>query len=174
MVGSDGTPEVPGGFEAFYRREYGPMVALAYGLIGSRTAAEEIAQDAFLKAHRDWAKVSRMASPGGWVRTVTLNLARSRWRRLKVEISSLLRLGDQPAHYDAATAAEADEFWAMVRRLPARQARVLALHYVDDKSVAEIAEILDVAPGTVKALLHQARQRLEHQLRDEGWVPDGV
>jgi RNA polymerase sigma-70 factor (ECF subfamily) len=50
--------------------------------------------------------------------------------------------------------------WRAVRALPPRQAQAVALYYVDDRSVAEIAEILRCAEGTVKAHLHKARQKL--------------
>lgn len=60
---------------------------------------------------------------------------------------------------------EQDEaVWRAVRQLPRRQAQVVALHYVDDRSVAEIAAVLDLAEGTVKATLHQARQALARAL----------
>ncbi len=56
------------------------------------------------------------------------------------------------------------EFWEQVRRLPTRQAQVIALHYLEDRPVAEIAEILGTAPGTVKAQLHSARVALADRL----------
>ena len=55
------------GFEAFYVREYHAVVRLAYALSGSRLAAEDIAQEAFLRAFRDWEKIR---SPSAWVRKV--------------------------------------------------------------------------------------------------------
>ena len=86
----------------------------------------------------------------------------------------MLRLDQRPAYEDDHSAAEAHEFWTMVRRLPTRQAQVLALHYVEDRPVRDIAELLGIAEGTVKASMHQARERLGRKLETEGWVPDGV
>ena len=60
--------------------------------------------------------------------------------------------------------AEDDEFWAQVRALPKRQAQVIALHYLEDRPVAEIAEILDCAEGTVKVHLRNGRLRLADRL----------
>jgi RNA polymerase sigma-70 factor, ECF subfamily len=57
-----------------------------------------------------------------------------------------------------------------VRRLPNRQAHVIALRYIDDLSVAEIAQVLGVVVGTVKAQLHQGRNRLLRQLEAKGVV----
>jgi RNA polymerase sigma factor (sigma-70 family) len=56
------------------------------------------------------------------------------------------------------------EVWEEVRRLPVRQQQVVVLHYVTDLNVAEIGETLGLAPGTVKAHLHRARQQLKTTL----------
>ncbi len=61
-------------------------------------------------------------------------------------------------------AAEDDEFWKAVRGLPKRQSQVIALHYLEELSVAEIAEILECAEGTVKVHLHKGRKRLADRL----------
>ena len=170
MAEADGFPEVqvPGSFELLYQRDYAAVVGLVYGLTGSRWVAEDLAQEAFLRAHRDWPRVEGMESPGGWVRRVALNLARSRWRRLRIETTARLRAdsGRQSAHIDPDPESEA--FWDEVRRLPSRQAQAIALHYVEDLPVSEIADVLGVADGTVKALLHQGRERLQRQLTAKG------
>ena len=58
----------------------------------------------------------------------------------------------------------ADRFWASVRELPERQQAVVVLHYLEDRSVADIAAVLDIAEGTVKAHLHKARAALASRL----------
>ena len=58
-----------------------------------------------------------------------------------------------------------DGFWSAVRSLPDRQAQIVALHYLDDRPVDEIAELLEIAPGTVKTQLHRARATLANRLR---------
>lgn len=174
MAESEGLPEVriPGSFELLYQNDYAAVVGLVYGLTGSIWVAEDLAQEAFLRAHRDWSRVEGMASPGGWVRRVALNLAKSRWRRLRVETMAKLRAGtDTPASTSEPDSAS-ETFWDEVRRLPPRQAQAVALHYVEDLSVVEIAEVLDVAQGTVKALLHQGRERLRRQLHAKGLVDE--
>jgi RNA polymerase sigma-70 factor (ECF subfamily) len=145
-------------FGAFYRSEYTAVTTLTMVLTRSRSAAEDIAQDAFLRAHRDWERVARFENPEGWVRRVATNLAMSRFRRIRAEARALLRLS--PRTVVDAMNPEATEFWAEVRRLPSRQAQVVALHYVEDRSVDEIAAILGVTSGSVKTHLHRARQTL--------------
>ena len=63
---------------------------------------------------------------------------------------------------------EADEVWDEVRKLPRRQAQATVLHYVDQLSVAEIAEVMGVSPGAVKAHLHKARAHLSRRLETWG------
>jgi RNA polymerase sigma-70 factor, ECF subfamily len=62
--------------------------------------------------------------------------------------------------------AEFDRFWSQVRALPPRQAQAVALHYLEDRPVREVAELMGCSEGTAKALLHQARQRLARRLGD--------
>ena len=158
----------PGNFDAFYRIEYPRVVALTYAL-GGRTVAEDLAQEAFLRAHRDWDDVGRMAAPGAWVRRVAVNLCRSRWRRLRSETAASVRLTAGNRTFEPLSP-EHDGFWDEVRRLSDRQAQAIALRYLDDLPVAGIAEVLDVAEGTVKALLSQGRTRLERELAARGWL----
>jgi RNA polymerase sigma-70 factor, ECF subfamily len=63
-------------------------------------AAEEVAQEAFLRAYRDWPKVSSYEDPRGWLYRVAMRLAISRWRRLRTASAALIRYG-APAAVDA-------------------------------------------------------------------------
>jgi Sigma-70 region 2 len=76
-------------FEAFYVREYHAVVRLAYALSGSRLAAEDIAQDAFLRAFRDW---DHIRHPSAWVRKVAVRRAGRVVRRRLLEARALARL----------------------------------------------------------------------------------
>jgi len=164
--------EIPEPFVRFFRAEYSAVVSLVYGLSGSRAAAEDITQEAFLRAHRDWKRVEAMDSPQGWVRRVAINLATSRWRRLRAEAAALARLSPPTSFVPPDDRMSA--FWDEVRRLPTRQAQAVTLHYLEDMPVDEIAAVLDIATGTVKALLSQGRERLRRQLIAKGLVDDEV
>ncbi len=154
-------------FEEFYAREFPAIVALAYALSGSRTASEDLAQEALLAAHCDWDRVGGFERPDVWVRRVVTNLSMSMFRHRYAEAKALARLALGTATTMPALGAEDAEFWAAVRSLPRRQAQVIALRYLDDRSVAEIAEILGTATGTVKKHLHDGRQAVAHRLRLE-------
>ena len=161
---SDGSELVSASaLESLYRNDYGRLVALAFGLSGSRSAAEELAQEAFLAAHRRWNEIGAYADPAAWLRRVVVNRSVSVARRRVAEALAVARLGARRELPDALP--EHDEaVWRAVRALPRRQAQVVALHYVDDRAVADIAAILGCADGTVKAHLHQARQSLARTL----------
>jgi RNA polymerase sigma-70 factor (ECF subfamily) len=148
-------------FEAFYVREYHGIVRLAYALSGSRLVAEDIAQDVFLRAYLDW---PRIRHPGAWVRKVTVRRAGRAARRRLLEARALARLLARRDPAVAELPAHDAEVWRAVRALPRGQAQVIALRYVVDASVAEIAETLGLAEGTVKAQLHRGRQALAARL----------
>jgi RNA polymerase sigma-70 factor (ECF subfamily) len=160
-AGGEGARAAPPGFDDFFRRERTAVVGLAYALSGSRVAAEDLAQDAFIAAYRRWDEIEQ---PAAWVRRVVANLAVSGFRRRAAEARAITRLrSERPRSFDPMPA-EDEELWKAVRRLPKRQAQVIALRYLEDLSVAEIAAVLDVAEGTIKATLFQARRSLARTL----------
>jgi RNA polymerase sigma-70 factor (ECF subfamily) len=154
-------------FEEFYAREFPAIVALAYTLSGSRTASEDLAQEALMAAHGDWDRVGGFDRPDVWVRRVVTNLSMSMFRRRYAEAKALARLALGTTTTMPALDADDAEFWAAVRSLPRRQAQVIALRYLDDRSVTEIAEILGTATGTVKKHLHDGRHAVARRLRLE-------
>lgn len=151
-------------FTAFYRRELPALVALAAAIAGT-AAAEEVAQEALLRAHRDWARIEQYDKPGAWVRRVAINLATSSRRRRSSEQRALARAA-QRRQLDAPPP-EVEELWALVRELPQRQAAAVALHYLEDLSIADIAAALGCAEGTAKAHLHKGRHTLASRLRHQ-------
>jgi len=155
-------------FERFYADNLDVTLAVIIALRGPRVAAEELVQEAFERSYRRWDALREMERPDLWVQRVALNLATSQLRRLAAEARAVSRSGIRPSN--TATTVEfedAEPFWRLVRRLPPQQARVVALHYAADRSVIEIAEVLGIAEGTVKAHLFKARRRLTELLAEE-------
>lgn len=155
----------PADYGDFYRRELPAMVALAAAVTGSTIAAEDIAQDALVRAYRRWDRLASYDKPGAWVRRVTINLALSTRKRAATELKARLRLGPEPTLSPAP--ADHDDLWAAVRQLPGQQRAAIALHYLEDRPVAEIADILDCAENTAKVHLHRGRQALAELLGPE-------
>lgn len=154
-------------FDVFYRRELRGVVALAYALSGSRWAAEDLAQEAFLTAHRQWDRISQYDAPAQWVRRVVSNMAVSSYRKRASEARALLKVAAQRQSPLPELQAPDNEFWHHVRALPKRQAQALALHYLEDRPVAEVAQILQCAVSTAKVHLHKGRQSLAQRLTAE-------
>ena len=150
-------------FESFARGEYRSVRALVIALHGGRDP-DDVVQEAFLRAQKQWDSLVLRDRPELWVRRVALNLAVSRFRRWGSESKALLRVAARRETKVVVLSASTEEVWEQVRRLPARQAQAIALRYLDDLSVEEIAVILGVAEGTVRALLHQGRTRLGRRL----------
>ncbi len=162
---------MPVSFDDFYRQQYRHVLGLAYVLTGNASVAEDTAQDAFTAAYRQWAAIGGYDSPAAWVRRVTCNRAASVVRRRVREAKAIVRLAYRsPTHIDLE---EGDaEFWRSVRALPPRQAQAVALFYLEDYSVRDIAAVLDCSEGTVKTHLSRARTAVARQLRLER-VEDG-
>ena len=153
-------------FESFYRREVSAVVGLAYALSGSRSGAEDLAQEGFLAALRHWDRISSYDDPGAWVRRVVANRAVSVVRRRTAETKAVLRLGRQEVHISEMPS-ESAFIWKEVRRLPKRQAQVVVLRYVDGQSISGIARILECSENTVKTHLLRAKRTLAKRLDGE-------
>ncbi|HTG48771.1 MAG TPA: SigE family RNA polymerase sigma factor [Actinomycetota bacterium] len=153
----------PASFDDFYVREFRGVLALVYALTGDRGTAEDIAQEAFLAAHRSWDRVATYGQPGSWVRKVAVNLSVSAFRRRMTESKAVQRMADRQSRAPELSTLTA-EFWQEVRSLPRRQAQAVALFYLEDRPIAEIAAILGLAQGTVKRHLHEGRRTLAERL----------
>ena len=169
MTERDADPGLRGdeSFDSFYRAEYAAVVRLAYVLTGRRDLAEELAQDGFLAAHRRWRTISAYENPAAWIRRVVTNGCISSSRRRLSELRLVARLRREPAAGPADGFGD-EQLWSLVRRLPRRQAQVLVLSFLEDRSVREIAEVLGVGEESVRTHLRRGRAALADQLRSEG------
>jgi RNA polymerase sigma-70 factor (sigma-E family) len=132
-----------------------------------RMVAEEIAQETLVRLWQHWDRISAGGSTDGWVWTVALNLSRSRLRRRSAERRARARMGhdrDNNAERDSADALAVRE---AVRSLPDRQRAAVVLRFFADLSVADTAETMGCAEGTVSAHTHKALKWLSAALGDE-------
>lgn len=154
-------------FDRLFRTEYPRLVRALTLACGDRELAADVAQDAFLQAHRHWRRVSAYAEPAAWLRRVAVNRLANRRRNVR-RLQGFLARGPQ----GAVTAAGADDvagsldLRAAVAQLTTQQRLVVAFHYLLDLPVAEVARALDIAPATVRSHLHGARQALAGLLTD--------
>ena len=146
-------------FEAFYETNYAPVVRLAYSLCGSLSVAEELAQEAFLVAHDRWRRIRDFDRPDLWVRRVVINRSISHRRRISAERRAIERVGRRRNDHPALAPAER-EVWEALQHLSPRQADVLALVYVEDRPISDVAIILGVGEETVRTHLKRGRQAM--------------
>jgi RNA polymerase sigma-70 factor (ECF subfamily) len=152
--------------ERLFRDEYPRLVHGLAVVVGDTEAALDLAQDAFVQASRHWPRVSGYDNPAAWLRRVAFNRALNEKRRVRRWDAVAHRLA-RPAATDGVEPSL--DFDAALRRLPRRQRAVVALFYVLDMPVAEIAGLLAISEGTVKSQLHDARRALAPQLEvDDG------
>jgi RNA polymerase sigma-70 factor (sigma-E family) len=131
---------------------------------GDRQHGEDLLQDAFAETYRRWTRIVSIEASEAYTRTILVRLATRRWRRRRYEPP----LDAVDAHRsDAAAAADVElalDVQRFLRSLPARQRAVVVLRYFDDRTEAEIAQLLGCAPGTVKSHASRALTALREQL----------
>jgi RNA polymerase sigma factor (sigma-70 family) len=152
--------------EQLYQRSYRRLVLQLAAVTANVGDAEEVVQEAFVRALERAPEVTAMANPEGWLRVVALNLARSRWRRVArlFEFLPLLRVA-VPGH-DGPNDEELTVL-AALRRLPKVQREALALFYLADMTLHQIAKYQRVSDGTVKARLSRGRAALRTLLDEK-------
>lgn len=158
-------------FDAFYQAHYAGTVAVAFGLTGDRDQAQDLAQEAYCRAWQRWPEISCYDNPPAWVYRVTVNLARSRWRNLRVAAAHLVR--QRPADVPPADPEHVALVTAL-RALPMDQRQAIVLHHLVDLPVAEVAREMGVPAGTVKSWLHRGRTELAALLGEHSGGGDPV
>jgi RNA polymerase sigma-70 factor, ECF subfamily len=145
-------------FDEFYRATTDRMVRYAYAMSGDRAAAQDLAQEAYMRAWQHWRRLHAYDHPEAWVRLVVTRLCADRRRRFGVR-SRALRAARPPDPVPPPSE-ETVLLTAALRRLPVEQRRVLVLHYLMDIAVADIARETGTSLGTVKSRLSRGRAAL--------------
>ncbi|HSV40197.1 MAG TPA: sigma-70 family RNA polymerase sigma factor [Nocardioidaceae bacterium] len=151
------TDAVHEAFEASYRR----LVGQLYAVCGDLTEAEEVVAEAFARAVQHRRRFEQTDNPEAWLRTVAVNVSRTRHRRRL--------LGSRLERTEVRHPEIGDDRLALVtalRQLPAAQREAIALHYLADLPVHEVAAATGAPVGTVKARLSRGRQALALLLND--------
>lgn len=137
---------------------------VAYRLLGDRGEAEEVTQEALVRAYLRWRRIAPYAEP--WVARVATNLALDQHRRRDRQRRHAERTGPAPGTADDPVGGLVSRLDLVegLRRLPKRQREVVALRYLADVSEAETARLLGCAPGTVKQHAHRGLAALRLDL----------
>ncbi|MEO5900947.1 MAG: sigma-70 family RNA polymerase sigma factor [Ilumatobacteraceae bacterium] len=139
-----------------YGREWSSLTRTAYLLTSSRSTAEEIVQDAFVRLT---ATTTRVLNPAAYLRTTVVNACRDVHRHQGV-------VQRHPPPAPEAAIAEHDELFDALARLPWRQQAALVLRFHIDLTEAEIATALGCRPNTVRSIIHRALATLRKDLSE--------
>jgi RNA polymerase sigma-70 factor (ECF subfamily) len=160
-----------------YDRHQHMVYRTALAVTGDPAAAGDLLQDVFLRMHRFADRIDPDRPLEPWLYRTTTNLTytwvkrRKRFLRPLEDMAEWLSVGNKqsPSHI-----AEEDEEWEDIRkaisRLPLVQRMVVVLYYVNDLSLQEISEVLDVPVGTVKSRLYYGRRGLKQRLESNGFI----
>ena len=162
-------------FEGIVQRWQGPLINLAYRFCHDRGRAEEMAQEAFLRAYRALAQWRKDAVFSSWLFALATNLYRSELRRIparNVPLQDIAEPADSRASDGGLEDRDRDR---AVRRavlaLPAKYREALTLFYFHEMDVPAAARSLGLPEGTVKARLFRGRELLRGKLPQRLAVP---
>ena len=170
----------PSAFEVIYDRHKGAAFSLAYRMVGTRNAAEDVVQEAFLSIWRSGARYDRArGSVRTWVLGIVHHRAIDALRRSIVH--SKRRASDEGLEErfesgertdaEAARRDEARTVRAAIGTLPPEQSRVIELAYFGGFTHTEIAAMLEAPIGTIKGRMRLGLEKMRAELRVAGVTP---
>ena len=159
-------PAGPADFDDTFRRCYAPMVRSLTVAAGDREVAADCVQDAFMRAFARWRRVSRLDDPPAWIRHVAVNRLHDHFRKTTSGKRAVTRLESEviPTSPEPELPSDAEHLLAI---LPPQQRIAAALFYIEDLSVLEIADAMQLSEGAVKYHLHAARQTLRGNVEQQ-------
>ena len=144
-------------FEELYRSHYVRMVRVAWLMVGSAAAAEDIVQEVFVKMAQRYDSID---SPPAYLRVAVVNTCRNELRRTR-------RFSPAPLPEGVVHDSELAETFELLRDLDPKHRAALVLRYVDDCSDDEIASILGIRRATVRSHIHRGLTKLREADRDQ-------
>lgn len=156
-------------FDAFYAASYPRLVGQLYAMTGDWAEAQDVVQEAFIRAWDRRSRFELLAAPESWIRTVAWRLAVSRLRRLRRGAELLRRHHVERVEPDVAASANGDhaELVRALRTLTEHQRRAVVLHYLCDLSVEDVAAETGTTVNAVKARLARGRAALAAALGEQ-------
>jgi RNA polymerase sigma-70 factor (ECF subfamily) len=145
------------------------MLSLALGIVHRRDAAEDVVQEALVKAYEKLGSWRGDSSLGTWLHRIVYTTAVSslRGQRIVADAAALPDLGEEEGEWEVTEANIARMRRAIGELSPADRA-VVTLFYLEERSVREVAAIVGEKEGAVKVRLHRARARLRAIMINDG------
>jgi len=157
-------------FRTLVMRHTAMVRAVIYSMVGGESAADDLAQEAFLRSFKYLASLTDHSKYGGWLcgitRRVCLDYLRSK-RRPMLSLDEISEAGGEFARPEDATAELRNSVHEAVLNLPDELRQVTLMRYVDRFSYEKMAQILGVSRATISARLIQARKLLRDKLADQ-------
>lgn len=154
----------PDEIERLIAAYYAPILRLCHVILQDRSAAEDAAQETFIKAYRGFGDFRGQCSEKTWLTSIAVNTCRdmrkSAWRRHTVQsvTPEELPIPAPPPDEEALALAQA------ISRLPARYRDAILLYYYQDMTMQEAGYVLHTAPSTIAKRLGRARDLLRREL----------
>jgi RNA polymerase sigma-70 factor (ECF subfamily) len=170
-------------FATIVERFQRQVMTLCDAVLRDKQAAEELAQDVFVTAYQRLATFDVCRPMKPWLVKIAYRLAQQRWRnrvreaarQQKAVIAQRLDNLDPGPAEKVSVDERSEILWRAVSELPMAQRTAVILYYRENLTIPEVAEALDVSPGTVKTHLFRARSHIHESLQakgfDEGDVP---
>jgi len=163
----------PAAWDALFRRFQLPLYVYVFELVRDEQASLDIVQEAFINAVRHISGLREDDKFGGWLFGIAHQKCVQRWRKQLREGNALEEVGTAPPEFEAGPddllirEEHEKEFMSRLNQLPPPQRSAVLLHFVEDFSIEQIAEITGTAPGTVKSRLHYAKKALKKLMEEE-------
>ncbi|MGL4394655.1 MAG: RNA polymerase sigma factor [Brevinema sp.] len=156
-------------FEQFYSEHK----ALVYRICLAKThkeLAEESTARAFVEVWKRWDYVSNMEAPVAYVITIAKNIVKKEYLKSKArQIFRLDTIEDLATHHspqqDALKNETLEEFWSALAQLSDREQEIIILKDIEERSLEECTEILNLSLSAVKSLRHRAKEKLSRILK---------
>jgi RNA polymerase sigma factor (sigma-70 family) len=163
-----GEKDLEAEFEVYLRESSTLAFRVAYGVLRNHQDAEDVAQEAFARAHRKFRQLRDREKFRSWLVRMTWRLAIDRWRadrrrRTREEVAA----PPPPCttHEDVVAQERSTLLWRAIDDLPDKLRAVVMLAAIEEQNLREVARLLGVPEGTVKSRLFLARQQLAEALR---------
>ena len=160
-------------WDALFRRYQLPLYVYVFELVHDEQASLDIVQETFISAVRYIDGLRDDDKFGGWLFGIAHQRCIQRCRKQTREASALEEVAAAPPEFEPGPddlvirQEQEEDFMRLLNQLPPPQRSVLLLHFIEDFSIDQIAEITGTAPGTVKSRLHYARKALRKLLQEE-------
>lgn len=152
-------------FDAFYATAFPRLTGQLYAFTGDHGEAQDVVQEAFVRAWDRRRELLADGAPEAWIRTVATRLAVSRWRRARRWLELVRRT--PPDDHAPGPGPERTALVAALRTLPEAQRMAIVLHHLCDLSVEQVASETGAPVGTVKARLARGRAALARVLSED-------